>query len=49
MLPLEYSKRFCEQLCLLAAEKCREKAGGRFEVECIMSSYDGMILGRAHA
>jgi cobalt-precorrin-5B (C1)-methyltransferase len=49
MLPPEYSKRFCEQLCLLAAKKCREKAGGKIDTECIMSSYDGMILGRAHA
>jgi cobalt-precorrin-5B (C1)-methyltransferase len=49
MLPPEYSKRFCEQLCLLAAKKCRDKAGGEIEVECIMSSYDGIILGRAHA
>jgi cobalt-precorrin-5B (C1)-methyltransferase len=48
MLPPEYSKSFCEQLCLLAAKKCRDKAGGKIEVECIMSSYEGVILGRAH-
>ena len=47
MLPPEYSKSFCEQLCLLAAKKCRDKAGGKIEVECIMSSYDGMVLGRS--
>ena len=45
MLPPEYSKRFCEQLCLLAAKKCRKEAG--VEVDCIMTSYDGVILGRA--
>ncbi|MGA7677439.1 MAG: cobalt-precorrin-5B (C(1))-methyltransferase [Dehalococcoidia bacterium] len=49
MLPPEYTREFCEQLCLLAAKKCREKAGGKLEVECIMTSYDGIILGRASA
>jgi cobalt-precorrin-5B (C1)-methyltransferase len=47
MLPPEYSQKFCNKLCLLAAEKCRDKAGGKIGVECIMSSYDGIILGRA--
>ncbi len=49
MLPPQYSPKFCSKLCLLAAERCREKAGGKIEVECIMSSYDGVILGRADA
>jgi cobalt-precorrin-5B (C1)-methyltransferase len=49
MLPPEYSQKFCNKLCLLAAERCRHKAGGKLEVECIMSSYDGVILGRANA
>ncbi|MFC2050529.1 cobalt-precorrin-5B (C(1))-methyltransferase [Chloroflexota bacterium] len=49
MLPPEYTTEFCGQLCLLAAKKCREKAGGKLEVECIMTSYDGIILGRASA
>jgi cobalt-precorrin-5B (C1)-methyltransferase len=49
MLPPEYTREFCEQLCLLAAKKCWEKAGGKLEVECIMTSYDGIILGRASA
>ena len=49
MLPLEHTRRFCDQLCLLAAKKCREEAGGELEVECIMTSYDGIILGRANA
>jgi cobalt-precorrin-5B (C1)-methyltransferase len=47
MLPPEHSQKFCNKLCLLAAEKCRDKAGGKIGVECIMSSYDGIILGRA--
>lgn len=49
MLPPEYMKDFCDKLCLLAARKCRERGGEKLEVECIMSSYDGDILGRAHA
>jgi cobalt-precorrin-5B (C1)-methyltransferase len=49
MLPPEYTTEFCGRLCLLAAKKCREKAGGKLEVECIMTSYDGIILGRASA
>jgi cobalt-precorrin-5B (C1)-methyltransferase len=49
MLPPEHSREFCDQLCLLAAKKCREKGGGKLEVECIMTSYDGIILGRANA
>lgn len=49
MLPPEHTRKFCEQLCLLAAKKCRGKAGGKLEVECIMTSYDGIILGRASA
>jgi len=49
MLPPEHTTKFCDQLCRLAAEKCREKTGGKLEVECIMTSYDGNILGRANA
>ena len=49
MLPPEHTTKFCDQLCRLAAKKCREKTGGKLEVECIMTSYDGNILGRANA
>jgi cobalt-precorrin-5B (C1)-methyltransferase len=49
MLPAEHTKKFCNKLCLLAAKKCREKAGGRLGVKCIMTSYDGVILGRGNA
>jgi cobalt-precorrin-5B (C1)-methyltransferase len=49
MLPPEHAPKFCDQICLLAARKCRQGAGGKLEVECIMSSYDGIILGRANA
>jgi cobalt-precorrin-5B (C1)-methyltransferase len=49
MLPPEHTRAFCDQLCLLAAKQCREKAGGKLEVECIMTSYDGIITGRASA
>ena len=47
MLPPEHIRAFCDQLCLLAAKKCREKVGGKLEIECIMTNYDGTILGRA--
>jgi len=49
MLPPEHTGDFCDQLCLLAARKCREETTGKLEVECIMTSYDGIILGRANA
>jgi len=49
MLPPEYTRKFCDQLCLLAARRCREEVEGIFEVECILTSYDGMILGRGNA
>jgi len=49
LLPSEHTREFCDQLCLLVAKKCREEAGGKLEVECIMTSYDGIILGRASA
>ena len=49
MLPPAYVREFCDKLCRLAAVKCRGKTGGKLEVECIMSDYDGTILGRASA
>jgi cobalt-precorrin-5B (C1)-methyltransferase len=49
MLPPEHTQKFCNKLCLLAAEKCCREVGGKLEVECIMTSYDGVILGRANA
>ena len=49
MLPPEYTKEFCDKLCLLAAAKCREHVGGKLEVECIITDYEGVILGRASA
>ncbi len=49
MLPPEHAWEFCDKLCRLAARECQEGAGGKLEVECIMSSYDGIILGRANA
>jgi cobalt-precorrin-5B (C1)-methyltransferase len=48
MLPPEHTRRFCDQLCRLAAKKCREEAGEKLEVECIMTSYNGIILGRGN-
>jgi len=49
MLPPEHTPKFCNKLCLLAAKRCWEEVGGKLEVECIMTSYDGIILGRANA
>ncbi len=49
ILPPEYTRKFCDKLCQLAASRCRDKAGKKLEVECIMTSYDGTILGRANA
>ena len=49
MLPSAYVREFCDKLCRLAAVKCRDKTGGKLEVECVMSDYEGTILGRASA
>ena len=49
MLPLEYVPEFCNRLCSLAAEKCRDALHSTLAIECIMSSYDGIILGRGNA
>ncbi len=49
MIPPEYTRDFCDKLCLLAARKCWEKTGRKLVVECVMTSYDGIILGRENA
>jgi len=49
ILPPEHTREFCDRLCLFAARKCREETEGKLEVECIMTSYEGIILGRANA
>jgi len=38
----------CGKLCLLAAGKCRDYTSGVLEVECVMTDYNGTILGRAN-
>lgn len=48
ILPAEYTRAFCDRICLLAAVKCQEKVSNAMKVECIMSSFDGMILGRSN-
>ena len=40
--------KVCDKLCLLAAQRCREYGQEMFEVECIMSDYNGIILGKAN-
>ena len=49
MLPSEYVGSFCDRLCSLAAKKCSESVSGKMNIECIMSSYNGVILGRGDA
>lgn len=49
MLPPEHTREFCDKLCQLAASKCRDKVGKKLDVECIMTNYDGTILGKANA
>jgi cobalt-precorrin-5B (C1)-methyltransferase len=38
----------CNRLCLLAVQRCREHVKGALEVECVMTDYNGTILGRAN-
>ncbi|MFC2071367.1 cobalt-precorrin-5B (C(1))-methyltransferase [Chloroflexota bacterium] len=47
MLSPEYVRCFCDELCQLAADKCQNKVSRKFEVSCIMSDYDGNIIGRS--
>jgi cobalt-precorrin-5B (C1)-methyltransferase len=49
LLPAEYLNDFAAILCKLAALKCRDSVQGEVEIECIMSDYYGVILGRADA
>lgn len=49
LLPQQYFMDFCDRLCLLAAKKCFEQAGGKVEIECIVTDPEGAILGRASA
>jgi cobalt-precorrin-5B (C1)-methyltransferase len=46
LLPPEYVRIFSDTLCRLASERCREHIGGRCRISCIMSDYDGTVLGR---
>ena len=38
----------CDKLCFLAAQRCRDHTGRAFEMECVMTDYNGTILGRAN-
>lgn len=49
LLPPQSVAVLANKLCHLAACNCRQYAGGRVEVECIMSDRNGFILGRASA
>ena len=47
ILGTDKATEICNKLCLLAAQRCRDHSGRAFEMECIMSDYNGTILGRA--
>jgi len=47
ILGMDKITEICDKLCLLAARKCRDHTGGAVEVECVMTDYNGTILGRA--
>ncbi len=49
MLPEAEAGRVFQRLCQLAASQCREHAGNRLDVECILVGFDGRVLGRARA
>ncbi|MDY6910797.1 MAG: cobalt-precorrin-5B (C(1))-methyltransferase [Chloroflexota bacterium] len=40
------SREVCDELCFLASVSSRQYVDGAFGVECVMSTYDGTILGR---
>lgn len=41
--------QICNLLCSLAAKVCREHVKRAVEVECVMTEYNGTILGRGYA
>jgi cobalt-precorrin-5B (C1)-methyltransferase len=46
-LPAECLGEFSRRVCHLAAQKCSMIIHGALEIECVMSDYEGNILGRA--
>ncbi len=49
MLPPVYRPLFGNEICALAARHAREITGGKMEIECLMSDYEGVVQGRAGA
>ena len=49
LLPEQYVRVFCDRLCSLAVEKCRNYIYGKSDIECIMSDYNGSMLGSYYA
>ena len=47
LLPPDNVRCFCNRLCLLAADRCSASVGGKPEITCILSDYNGEILGRS--
>lgn len=48
ILGAEHAGRICDRLCYLAAAASRRYVNGRFDVECVMSDYNGAIIGRGN-
>jgi len=48
LLPAGQVRCFCDRLCRRAAEQCRAHAGGNLAVTCVLSDYDGVVLGKSH-
>jgi len=49
MLGTDKITEICDKLCLLAAQRCGDHTGGSLEMECVMTDYNGTVLGRANA
>lgn len=48
MLPENFRQTFTQKLCGLAAANCSQKTKQKIEVECVLSDFDGTILGRSN-
>ncbi|MDP2932398.1 MAG: cobalt-precorrin-5B (C(1))-methyltransferase [Chloroflexota bacterium] len=49
MLSPEHAREFGDELCRMAARNSLKKTGGRFEIDCLMTDTDGIVIGRADA
>lgn len=49
LLPEHCVTRFCDKLCRLAAKQCRARVGYNVKIRCVMSDYNGNVIGRCRA